>query len=255
MGQLPEDARGSAKARVRSLVAQALQLTIGEQLLASGRAGPPPRIHGHHESRKAGWQRAAHVQQPSPAPIGATENLNVPPQDAPEEHAEDRKLGHKRRRGRRRRKQRSEGEMSGTSPEGGNDGTNGKDAAVCEGKHTEGLEEAPTQPAYHSAIPPSGPADHAEPELVTPARGSELGQGPPHIVRRTETEGVIAPDESSMASSGISSIAPRTCSPTKLEPKFDKALPEPMAVLVEPPFGGDGGGQRGGSAVSVLPST
>ena len=127
--------------------------------------------------------------------------------------------------------------MSGTSPEGENGGTNDKDAAVYERGHTEAMPEVPMQPAYHSVIPPPGPADHAEPELVTPTRASVLGQGPPHIIQKAEMEGVIAPDESSMASSGISSIAPRTCSPTKLEPEFDKALPEPMAVLVEPPSG------------------
>ena len=42
LGQLPEGSRGEARARVRWGVAQALQLTVGEQILASGRAGPPP---------------------------------------------------------------------------------------------------------------------------------------------------------------------------------------------------------------------
>ena len=57
MGQLPEEMRAAAGARVRWIVAQALQLGIGEQLLGSGRAGPPPRLHGHKEDKQ--WRRQA----------------------------------------------------------------------------------------------------------------------------------------------------------------------------------------------------
>merc|ERR1712015_270275 len=41
--QIPEEDRGESRRRLRWGVAQALQIAIGEQILASGKPGPPPR--------------------------------------------------------------------------------------------------------------------------------------------------------------------------------------------------------------------